>query len=105
MAIKKEDALREETSNNCFTFMDFFCGAGGFSEGFRQQGFKPVRGIDAWQPAINTHNLNFGLNDETKNILDFEVDEEIEKLEDTDIIIGSPPCVSFSMANKAGKAV
>lgn len=84
--------------------MDFFCGAGGFSEGFRQQGFKPIRGIDVWQPAINTHNLNFGLNDETKSVLDFEIDEEIEKLEDTHIIIGSPPCVSFSMANKAGKA-
>lgn len=84
--------------------MDFFCGAGGFSEGFRQQGFKPIRGIDSWKPAINTHNLNFGLNDEVKDILDFEIDDEIEKLEDTDIIIGSPPCVSFSMANKAGKA-
>ncbi len=87
-----------------YTFIDFFCGAGGFSEGFRQQGFKPIRGIDSWQPAINTHNLNFGLSDNTKNVLDFEDLEEIEKLEDTDIIIGSPPCVSFSMANKAGKA-
>ena len=87
-----------------YTFIDFFCGAGGFSEGFRQQGFKPLRGIDNWQPAINTHNLNFGLNDSVKNILDFENDEEIEKLEDSHIILGSPPCVSFSMANKAGKA-
>ena len=87
-----------------YTFIDFFCGAGGFSEGFRQQGFKPLRGIDNWQPAINTHNLNFGLNDSVKNILDFENDDEIEKLEDSDIILGSPPCVSFSMANKAGKA-
>jgi DNA (cytosine-5)-methyltransferase 1 len=87
-----------------YTFIDFFCGAGGFSEGFRQQGFKPLRGVDNWQPAINTHNLNFGLNDSVKNILDFEDDEEIEKLEDSDIILGSPPCVSFSMANKAGKA-
>jgi len=94
----------ENFKNTEFTFIDFFCGAGGFSEGFRQQGFKPIRGIDLWKPAIETHNLNFGLNDEVKDILDFENDEEIEKLEDSDIIIGSPPCVSFSMANKAGKA-
>ncbi len=87
-----------------YTFIDFFCGAGGFSEGFRQQGFTPLRGIDNWQPAINTHNLNFGLNDSVKSVLEFENDEEIEKLEDSDIILGSPPCVSFSMANKAGKA-
>lgn len=100
----KKNTSKDKSESRDYTFMDFFCGAGGFSEGFRQQGFKPVRGIDSWQPAINTHNLNFGLNDEKKNILDFEIDEEIEVLEDTDIIIGSPPCVSFSMANKAGKA-
>jgi len=87
-----------------YTFIDFFCGAGGFSEGFRQQGFKPTRGIEMWKQAINTHNLNFGLNDTVKNVLDFEDDDEIEKLEDSEILLGSPPCVSFSMANKAGKA-
>lgn len=87
-----------------YTFIDFFCGAGGFTEGFRQQGFKPIRGIEMWQQAINTHNLNFGLNDSTKNVLDFENDNEIDKLENSDILLGSPPCVSFSMANKAGKA-
>lgn len=87
-----------------YTFIDFFCGAGGFTEGFRQQGFKPIRGIEMWQQAINTHNLNFGLDDKVKNVLDFENDDEIEMLEDSHILLGSPPCVSFSMANKAGKA-
>ena len=87
-----------------YTFIDFFCGAGGFTEGFRQQGFKPIRGIEMWQQAINTHNLNFGLNDEVKNVLDFENDDEIDKLDNSHILLGSPPCVSFSMANKAGKA-
>ena len=31
--------------------IDFFCGAGGYSEGFRQQGFLIVKGIDNWQPS------------------------------------------------------
>jgi DNA (cytosine-5)-methyltransferase 1 len=85
--------------------IDFFCGAGGFSEGFRQQGFKIIRGIDHWDPAIKTFNHNFGLDCYPKNILDFENSiEEIEKLPDTDIIIGSPPCVTFSSSNKSGKA-
>lgn len=85
--------------------IDFFCGAGGFSEGFRQQGFEIVLGIDHWKPAIKTFNHNFGLNCSPKNILDFENSiEEIEKLPDTDIIIGSPPCVTFSSSNKSGKA-
>ncbi len=87
------------------TVIDFFCGAGGFSEGFRQEGFKIVCGIDSWQPAIETFNHNFFLNCSPKNILDFEISiREIEKLPDTDIIIGSPPCVTFSSSNKSGKA-
>lgn len=99
----------KNTSKNNLKVIDFFCGAGGFSEGFRQQGFKIVRGIDFWQPAIDTHNLNHNLNDTVKNILDFWSEDsadvgEIEKLEDTEFLIGSPSCVSFSMSNRAGKA-
>ncbi|MBK9006694.1 MAG: DNA (cytosine-5-)-methyltransferase [Anaerolineae bacterium] len=88
-----------------FTVIDFFCGAGGFSEGFRQQGFKIVAGIDSWKPAIDTFNFNFGLACEMQNILEFATSiKRIEELPDTDIILGSPPCVSFSSSNKSGKA-
>ena len=87
------------------TVLDMFCGAGGFSEGFRQQDFKIVMGVDYWEPAIKTYNHNFGLNCVTRNILEFENDvEKIESLPDTDIIIGSPPCVTFSSSNISGKA-
>lgn len=91
------------------TVIDFFSGAGGFSEGFRQQGFKIVKGIDRWEPAVNTHNLNHGLDDKPENVLDYmganssDV-ERIEALDDVDVIIGSPSCVTFSMSNKGGKA-
>lgn len=87
------------------TVTDVFCGAGGFSEGFRQQGFEIVLGIDNWEPAIKTFNHNFNLECSVKNVLDFENSvEEIEALPDTDIIIGSPPCVTFSNSNNSGKA-
>lgn len=86
------------------TVIDFFCGAGGFSEGFRQAGFDVIMGIDNWQPAIITHNINHGLNDTPISVLEFEDIEKIEALPDTDIIIGSPPCVSFSLSNKGGGA-
>jgi len=87
------------------TVLDFFCGAGGFSEGFRQMGYEIVHGFDHWKPAVDTFNHNFDLNCETKNILDFKNSiEEIEKLPNTQIIIGSPPCVSFSSSNKSGNA-
>lgn len=84
--------------------IDFFCGAGGFSEGFRQQGFHVAMGIDNWLPAIETHNLNHTLNDQVKNVLDFKSIKEIEKLPNTEVIVGSPPCVLFSLSNKGGKA-
>jgi DNA (cytosine-5)-methyltransferase 1 len=90
---------------NNLKVIDFFCGAGGFSEGFRQMGFEIVRGYDNWKPAVDTFNHNFSLNCEVKNILDFKNStKEIEELPNTEIIIGSPPCVSFSSSNKSGNA-
>ena len=89
---------------NRLTVVDFFCGAGGFSEGFRRAGYDVIMGIDVWQPAIITHNFNHGLNDNVKSVLDFENIEEINKLPDTDIIIGSPPCQLFSLSNQGGNA-
>ncbi len=87
--------------------VDFFCGAGGFSEGFRQQGFNVVMGIDNWNPAVITHNINHDLEDKVTDILIFEncdVSKIDEQIKDSEVIVGSPPCVSFSMSNNAGKA-
>ena len=90
---------------NKLTVIDFFCGAGGFSEGFRQQGFDIILGVDHWKPAIETYNYNFNKNFTTLDILVFSKSiDEIEKLQNSDVIIGSPPCVSFSSSNKSGKA-
>jgi DNA (cytosine-5)-methyltransferase 1 len=85
--------------------IDFFCGAGGFSEGFKQMGYEIVYGFDHWKPAVDTFNHNFNLDCEVKNILEFnESFAEIENLPNTEVIIGSPPCVSFSSSNKSGNA-
>ena len=87
------------------TVLDLFCGAGGFSEGFKQQGFKIVQGVDCWKPAVETFNHNFGLDCEVANLLDLSKSVNlINTLPDTNIVIGSPPCVSFSSSNKCGKA-
>ena len=81
---------------------DFFCGAGGFSEGFYQTGFNVVYALDFWKPACETHDINH-TNCKTlhKNILDIK---DLDSVPDTEIIVGSPPCISFSNSNKAGKA-
>ena len=90
---------------NKLTVIDFFCGAGGFSEGFRQMGYDIIYGYDHWKPAVDTYNHNFNLQCSPKNILDFDNSiDEINSIPNTDIILGSPPCVSFSSSNKSGKA-
>lgn len=88
------------------TVSDFFCGAGGFSEGFYQEGFDVIFALDNWKPAKETHDFNHpNCKCELMNILKLDTVEKIDEvIPDTDIIIGSPPCVSFSSSNKAGKA-
>ena len=44
--------MNEPSSNNKLTVADFFCGAGGFSEGFNLAGVDVVFGLDNWKPGI-----------------------------------------------------
>jgi len=87
---------------------DFFCGGGGFSEGFRQAGFQIVFAVDKWEPAISTYKGNKpGVNviqDDVIRISKLD-DEEFERLvPDSEVIIGSPPCQAFSQSNRSGNA-
>ncbi|MDP1547521.1 MAG: DNA cytosine methyltransferase [Anaerolineales bacterium] len=88
--------------------IDLFCGAGGFSEGFRQVGFDVIWAVDNWQPAVLTHQRNHPegvthLGDVEK--IAYLPDKEFNELvQDSEIIIGSPPCVDFSNSNRSGKA-
>lgn len=96
---------KKSASEQPLTVLDLFCGAGGFSEGFRSVGFRIASGVDYWQPAIDTFNCNFELDGKALDILSLERNAQlIEQLPDTDVIIGSPPCVSFSYSNKLGNA-
>ena len=87
---------------------DFFCGAGGFSEGFRQAGFQIVFAVDKWKPAVTTYKGNKpGVNvlqDDVIRISLLSEQEFNELLPDTEVIIGSPPCQAFSHSNKSGNA-
>lgn len=86
---------------------DFFCGGGGFSEGFKLAGFEIAFAVDKWQPAVTTHHANHP-NAKTKlddviRISNLPDKEFHELIPDTEIIIGSPPCTFFSNSNKSGK--
>lgn len=87
---------------------DFFCGGGGFSEGFRQAGYQIVFAVDKWEPAINTYKGNKpGVNAIQGDVIQISLldDEKFEMMiPDSEVIIGSPPCQSFSQSNKSGNA-
>lgn len=87
---------------------DFYCGGGGFSEGFRQAGFEIEFAVDKWLPAVNTFTANKP--NTTTVLLDDVIrlsylpDEEFHRIiPDTEVIIGSPPCIAFSNSNKSGQ--
>ena len=85
-------------------FIDLFCGAGGFSLGFERAGFKYVGAIDISKSCINTHKLNFpdcvSINSDISKI---KPDEFKKKLgnKKIDIVIGGPPCPTFSTIGHA----
>lgn len=77
-------------------FIDLYCGIGGFSYGFSRAGFTHVFGLDIDAVAINNYNLNFPEGGIKKDIKDVDFKPLCGKVS---IIIGSPPCQTFSSAN------
>jgi len=86
-------------------FIDLFCGAGGFAKGFEMTGkFKCIGGIDNKISAIETHKYNFkdsiSICDDIRKV----PPEDFEKLlkgQKVDLIIGGPPCPTFSTIGHA----
>lgn len=73
---------------------DLFCGAGGFSAGFKMANLDIVFGLDFDKNACKTFQHNFKDAEVVcKDIKDFD------DWPDVDIIIGSPPCIDFSKGN------
>jgi len=80
------------------TVIDLFCGVGGFSLGFKQAGFTVSLAVDNWKQVLDSHRAN---HPGTKHLL-----QDIREIKPKDlekykakIIIGSPPCQQFSVAN------
>lgn len=88
------------------TVIDFFCGGGGFSEGFRQAGFDIIWAVDNWKVAVDTHNENHpegtAICDDVIRISQLPDKEFHELVPDSNVIIGSPPCTFFSNSNRSG---
>lgn len=103
------------------TFIDLFAGAGGFSEGFLQAEyknniFKFLLASDINKTCEVTHRMRYnkqlGLDTEflSKDITDSDFIEVLEQSisknfgkVDIDVVLGGPPCQSFSLAGERKK--
>ncbi len=91
--------------NKNYKFIDLFCGAGGFAKGFQMAGFDCLGGIDNVKAAVDTHSYNFPNSKSIcKDIREIEPEEfhkVIGKENKVDVIIGGPPCPTFSTIGHA----
>lgn len=82
-------------------FADLFSGAGGFSVGVTQAGFKKVFSVEIDNDASNTirHNFPESIHFETpiENLTEEELDASL-KGKHVDVMFGGPPCQGFSVA-------
>ena len=96
-----------------YNFIDLFAGCGGLSEGFYQEGFKPLLHLEIDKYAcqtLKTRMKYYNYNEKFINkvvmcedITNETILEEIDKRvnESVDIIIGGPPCQAFSTVGRA----
>ena len=97
-------SIQAKKTSKSPTIIDLFCGAGGFSYGFSKMGYNILLANDIDKDALRTYGFNHPeinssriINDDVKLI-----SQNIHKYVNSqvDMIIGGPPCQSFSSANQ-----
>lgn len=95
-----------------YNFIDLFAGCGGLSEGFYKQGFNALAHVEIDHFAcetLKTRMRYYGYSTADNAVLEQDITaKDIVKIieavvgdEEVDIIIGGPPCQSFSPLGKA----
>ena len=98
--------------SNKYTFIDLFAGCGGLSEGFYKQGFQGLTHIEYDHHACNSLRArikHYGYPENEIGVLEKDItDKDIIKQislevsnKDVDLLIGGPPCQSFSSLGRA----
>lgn len=96
---------RKNVSENALRMIDLFCGAGGLSLGFTQEGFITSLANDIQDCCVDTYAHNHpetprdhivlgDINDVVNNLEVLLADRKV------DVVVGGPPCQGFSMANR-----
>lgn len=97
--------VRNTVDENSLKMIDLFCGAGGLSLGFTQEGFITSLANDIQDCCVDTYAHNHPetprdhvVLGDIKKIVDNV--ESMLKYKDVDIVVGGPPCQGFSEANR-----
>ncbi len=96
---------RKNKSADAPAMIDLFCGAGGLSLGFAQEGFVTALANDIEECCVDTyahnhpeiprdHIIQGDIADVVKNL------DELLKGQRIRLVVGGPPCQGFSMANR-----
>jgi DNA (cytosine-5)-methyltransferase 1 len=96
-----------QNNNVKLTVLDLFCGCGGMSKGLTDAGLDIIAGIDIWNKAINNYKKNYHHKaicaDLTKLPPDLFCKTYNVNINSIDIVVGGPPCQSFSIAGRRDK--
>lgn len=96
---------RTSINDDSLKMIDLFCGAGGLSLGFTQEGFVTSLANDIQECCVDTYAHNHPETPRDHIVLGDikDVTENLNELLDgrtVDIVVGGPPCQGFSMANR-----
>ena len=96
---------RNNVKKDALKMIDLFCGAGGLSLGFTQEGFVTALANDIQDCCVDTYAHNHPETPRNKIILGDVKDvadniENLVNIKSIDVIVGGPPCQGFSMANR-----
>ena len=101
---KRKEIQRKAEKKHHLTLVDLFCGAGGLSLGFLQEGFHVKLANDIEDVCIQTYKYNHP-ELPTDKLIQGDIKELVDHIqdyiqEDIDIVVGGPPCQGFSEANR-----
>jgi len=96
-----------EVDTKTLNVIDLFCGCGGMSKGLTDAGLNVIAGIDIWDKAVQSYNKNYHHKAYCADLTQLPPEKFNElynkENKNVDILVGGPPCQSFSIAGKRDK--